>query len=242
MTAAGCTDVGKVRNQNQDAIFISAEPIGPLPNLFILADGMGGHKAGDVASASAVACFCENIRARAPEGEGFLDMLMDAATAANRLVFEKSLADESFTGMGTTLTACVISGGKCEIVHIGDSRAYKIVNGSIIQVTNDHSYVNEMIKAKQITPQEARKHPKRNVLTRVLGVGFEMEADGYVCETEPGGFILLCSDGLTDMLTDDVILETVSGNAPAEEKARALIARANGQGGLDNISVVLIEM
>ena len=133
MTVAGLTDIGKVRSQNQDAFFISTEPIGPLPNLFIVADGMGGHNAGEIASKSAVEVFCENIQ-RAAQGnnESFLDIMVSAAAEANANIYKQASSDSDYYGMGTTFTACVLSGSKCEIVHVGDSRAYIIEQGKMM--------------------------------------------------------------------------------------------------------------
>lgn len=241
MLAAGHTDIGKVRTANQDAIFVSAEPVGPLPNLFVVADGMGGHNGGDVASRRAVATFCAYIQKSAAAPDGWLDLLVAAAGEANRIVFRDSIADPALSGMGTTLTACVIGGGKCEVVHIGDSRAYMITADRITQLTNDHSYVNEMVKAGQLTPSQAREHPKRNILTRVLGTGPDMDADGYVRALTPNATILLCSDGLTNMLTDEAIGDAAAADMDITARVRLLIDEANRHGGLDNISVVLID-
>ena len=234
------TNVGKTRSVNQDAVFASAVPIGPLPNLFIVADGMGGHNGGDVASKTAVAHFCAYIRAAGDTGESFLDLLTSAANTANMAVFSQAEMNPDLAGMGTTLTACTIADGKCNIVHLGDSRAYAVVPGQIKQLTTDHSYVNEMVKAGQITQNEARDHPKRNVLTRVLGINAKMSADGYVTDAEPGSVILLCSDGLYNMVTENEITDLI--NSAPEDPAEALVAAANNNGGADNISVVVVKL
>jgi protein phosphatase len=243
MLTAGLTDIGKVRSQNQDSIFVSQEKTGPLPNLFIVADGMGGHNAGDVASQLAISSFCEYVQENTSElpAEGYLDFLITAAAEANRTVYRKAMGDFSLRGMGTTFTACTSSGGKCWVAHVGDSRAYLISGGAISQLTADHTYVNEMVKAGQLTPSQAREHPKRNILTQVLGVDAEMKADGYVCDVNAGSLVLLCSDGLTNMLGDDEIREICSESKPVGEKAKALIDSANARGGSDNISAVLID-
>jgi protein phosphatase len=241
--AAGRTDIGKLRSQNQDAIFVSLTPVGPLPHLFIVADGMGGHNAGEVASRLAVEYFTEHIRQGGPlpEADGYMDAMVSAAAAANRRVYAQSLRDYALHGMGTTFTACVAENGKCDIVHIGDSRAYWVSSGEISQLTVDHSYVNEMVKAGQLTQAQAQRHPKRNILMRVMGVDEDAPMDGYRKDCE-SGLILLCSDGLTNMLPDDTIREICVRSAALEERCEMLINEANERGGSDNISVVLIEL
>jgi len=238
MQVTGLTDIGKTRSVNQDSLFFTADPIGTLPNLFIVADGMGGHNGGEIASQKAVDAFCSYVRKTRKPASNPLDTMITAAQKANKKVYDASLVDPSLFGMGTTLTACIIFEGKCAIVHIGDSRAYLITPNHVSQLTIDHSYVNEMVKAGQLTPAEAREHPKRNVLTRVLGVDLTMVVDGYVRELEEDSYILLCSDGLTNMLTDSEIRDIVLGEHG--DKAQALIDAANENGGMDNISVILI--
>lgn len=244
MFVSSRSDIGKVRSQNQDAVFVSTEPVGPLPNLLIVADGMGGHNAGDVASSHAVLHFTEYLRRQTAADDSFLDLLVAAAAHANREVFSYSLSNTSLSGMGTTLTACVLTGYpvKCEIVHVGDSRAYLVSPDGITQLTRDHSYVCEMVKAGQLTPAEAREHPKRNVLTRVLGVDADFHADGYVYDIAEGCSVLLCSDGLTNMLTDDRIHALAYAHQTPRERVDALIAEANALGGNDNISIVLADI
>ena len=242
--ASGLTDTGKTRNLNQDAIFISAEPIGPLPNLFIVADGMGGHKGGEIASKFAIAYFTDYVRtAEDISSEDTLDLLTVAAKYANEEVLRQAELDPELSGMGTTFTACTIvlaeEYSKCNIIHIGDSRAYAITQGSVTQLTNDHSFVSEMMKAGQLSHSEAREHPKRNVLTRVLGPSLDMTADGYVYDIKQDRVILLCSDGLYNMLSEDEIRDLANNS---DKPAEALIDAANEKGGLDNISVVLVKI
>ena len=234
------TDVGKMRSINQDTVFVSTEPVGPLPNLFIVADGMGGHNGGEIASTSAVACFCDHLQASGQSlTESILDILTAAAVAANANVLSQAKISPSLSGMGTTLTACTISDNKCTIVHIGDSRAYSVTQNSITQLTNDHSYVSEMIKAGQLTENEARVHPKRNVLTKVLGISSDMTVDGYVYVMEPDSVILLCSDGLYNMISEDEIKTLIN---TSQEDACDLVAAANDGGGADNISVIVVRV
>jgi len=234
----GLTDIGKVRSANQDSIFMSAGAVGLLPNLFIVADGMGGHKGGEIASRLAISHFCEFLQEMTHSSESTLDMLITATKVANGKILEQTQKQPELLGMGTTFTGCTIKDGKCEIIHIGDSRAYVITNDNITQLTHDHSYVNEMVRAGQLTEAEARGHPKRNVLTRVLGGDPGMYADGYIYEMEPNGVILLCSDGLYNMVSDNEIKEIV---CTSENPADALVAAANANGGADNISVILVR-
>ena len=238
LKASAKTNVGKMRSVNQDTVFVSCGPVGPLPNLFIVADGMGGHNGGEIASTAAIAHFCDYISAQTDSSEGPLDLLTSAIIAANKSVLSQAEKEPELSGMGTTLTACTINGSKCNIIHIGDSRAYTVTKDTITQLTNDHSFVNEMVKAGQITQTEAREHPKRNILTKVLGINSEMSADGYVTEMEPGSVILLCSDGLYNMVPEDEIKSIIY---TSEEPADALVAAANEKGGSDNISVVVVK-
>ena len=230
------TNIGKMRTVNQDTVFVTCEQTGPVPNLFIVADGMGGHNGGEIASKTAITHFCDHIKSNTEEGT--LDLLTSAAHAANKGVLALAEKDPALAGMGTTLTACTIIDGKCFIVHIGDSRVYTVTSDTITQLTHDHSYVNEMVKAGQITQKEARKHPKRNILTRVLGIDQEMSADGYISEIKPDSFILLCSDGLYNMVPEDEIKLLINSS---QEPAAALVEAANVRGGTDNISVVVVD-
>ena len=234
------TNVGKTRSVNQDTIFVSTEPVGPLPNLFIVADGMGGHNGGDIASKAAVAHFCDHIKSSGQKlASGILDILTSAALVANSKVLSQAETNPELSGMGTTLTACTVHDGKCNIIHIGDSRVYAVTPEEITQLTQDHSYVNEMVKAGQLTRHEAREHPKRNVLTRVLGVNPDMSADGHIVDVATGSVILLCSDGLYNMVPEEEIKTLIN---TSHEPAEALVAAANDGGGLDNISAVIVKV
>ena len=246
MYAIGLTDKGQTREQNQDSIFFSTTPVGPLPNLFIVADGMGGHNAGDVASTHAVNFVKDYIRNFQVSSfvleENYLDLLVSSVQDANAKVLSLTDIDPKLTGMGTTLTACVVTQDKMLIAHVGDSRAYTIINDKITQITTDHTYVERMLKTGQITKEEADSHPKRHILTRVLGTDWLFEADGLIIPTAGHEVtILLCSDGLTNMVADDKILEIVTAAPDLDTAAAALIKEANENGGFDNISAVLIN-
>jgi protein phosphatase len=208
---------------------------------------MGGHKAGDVASILAVEKFCEFIREFPAQdfvqADNFLDLLVSAAQSAGEEVTKKAGSDESMNGMGTTLTACVIVNEKIFIVHIGDSRAYTVNFNGMKQLTTDHTFVNELIQLGKVTEEEAKTHPKRHVLTKVLGSasGF-LEVDGIVREIGDATAILLCSDGLSNMLDEITMMKIINGLGYVEHRTRYLIEEANKRGGHDNISAVLIDV
>jgi len=246
MHVFGLTDIGQLRSQNQDAIFFHKTQIGPLPNLFIVADGMGGHKAGEIASTKAIEFLKKYIcDFKVPEivlPENYLDLLVTAVQDTNRKVCEMGENNPEMQGMGTTLTACVITDDKIMIAHVGDSRAYSFANGKLNQLTNDHSYVEQMVQSGQLTAAEALTHPKRNMLTRVLGMSESFEVDGLTLPLKGIESVLLCSDGLTNMLKDSLIESIVSGTDFVEHRTKFLIEEANSRGGHDNISAVLIDI
>jgi len=246
MHVFGLTDKGMVREQNQDAIFLTPDRIGPLPNLFVVADGMGGHNAGDVASAQAISRFCAYIEdfplAQLVQPGDYLDLLVNAAQDANASVFAKSRESEAMAGMGTTFTACVIENGRALNVHVGDSRIYAIKPDKITQLTTDHTYVTQMVKLGKMTAEEARKHPKRNMITSALGTDSSLGLDGTAPELFGTTTVLLCSDGLTDMIDDAGILDIVNRPGFVEDRTQMLVDEANLRGGRDNISVILIDI
>lgn len=246
MYAAGLTDTGKKREQNQDAIFVSNEPIGPLPNLYILADGMGGHNAGDVASTKAVdhvKKYIQNFKAaKFVKPENFLDLLVTATQEANGKVFAMSEKNENMRGMGTTLIACTIHDGKIMMVHVGDSRAYVVSPTGITQITQDHTFVQQMLEKGQLTEAQASVHPKRHVITKALGIAGPLEVDGIVRLVGDAKTIILCSDGLSDMLDDPGIKNIVDVVGFPEQRVKFLIEEANMRGGYDNISAILIDV
>jgi protein phosphatase len=246
MYAAGFTDIGVARSANQDAVFVCNQPIGPFPNLFIVADGMGGHKAGDVASSMAVENFSGFIRNFAAQDfvqqENYLDLLVSAAQYADGEIVKKADEDEAMQGMGTTLTACVITNEKIFIVHIGDSRVYAVNHHGMTQLTTDHTFAQELLQSGRVSEEEARVHPKRHVLTRVLGVPGFLNVDGLVHELGNAASILLCSDGLSNMLDEESMMRTINGIGYVENRTRNLIEKANEKGGLDNISAILIDV
>jgi len=242
MNALGKTHKGIKRTNNEDAYIILTEQISCLSNLYIVADGMGGHQAGEIASSDAIKAFCDYIRSRDCEIEDILDFLTDATKHANREIFEKSCKDPAFTGMGTTFTACTIKDSKGYVSHIGDSRIYIVNENGIKMLTTDHSYVQEMVKAGELTQEEADCHPIRNALTRALGTSVDLQVDGYIFDVKRGDKILMCTDGLTNMISENEIKDIVQGSENLEEATEELIRMANENGGADNITNILIEV
>jgi protein phosphatase len=239
------TDVGKVRHNNEDSIFVSNEPVGALPNLYIVSDGMGGHNAGEVASQKGIAFFRDYIEHMASmDGDvDIMEELARGASYANEKVFEISMTDHAFSGMGATFSLCVLDRGKLYAAHIGDSRIYLIKkDGGIERLSTDHTYVNEMVKAGEITENEARSHPQRHLITRALGTEETLKIDRIVKDVSSGDFALICSDGLSNMVQDDMISGIICESSGLNEKCERLLGLANENGGEDNISVVLIEV
>lgn len=238
MKSDGKTDIGKKRTQNQDSIFFTDEPIGPLPNLYIVADGMGGHKAGDVASKTAIECVTEYVKESTLNNS--VSVLKRAIIYANDKIYKMAKENKDLNGMGTTFVAAVCEDNVLYAANIGDSRIYHL-RDDIKQVSLDHSLVEELIRTGQLERNKGRNHPEKNIITRALGIADDVVTDFFEIELQENDKILLCSDGLTNMLEDDEIKEIVFEN---EENPKAavdkLIDRANYYGGKDNISVVLV--
>jgi protein phosphatase len=230
LQVSAATDVGQVRTVNEDGYLVD-EPLG----LIAVADGVGGHAAGEVASATAL----EALRAALRSGRS----LREAIEEANEAVFTKALADEEFRGMGTTLTAGTMAAGGTFIVgHVGDSRAYLLRDGEFRQLTTDHSRVQEMVDDGRITADEAAVHPMRNVITRALGMDPTVDVDIYPVELRPGDRVLFCSDGLTGMLRDDLVGAELRRDTDLARVAARLVDAANSAGGEDNITVVVASV
>ena len=227
---AGVTDVGRVRDGNEDGFIDQADRLG----LVAVADGMGGHRAGEVASATAL----EALRASVANGQS----LRDAIEGANDAVLEKSESDLELHGMGTTLTAGMLgSDGYLVVGHVGDSRAYLARDGALTQITTDHSLVEEMVRDGVLTPEQAEVHPQRSTITRALGIDPRVDVDEYPIELQPGDRILFCSDGLTTMVRPDEIAGILSREPDPKRAAQLLVDAANAAGGEDNITAVIIE-
>lgn len=238
LKAWGMKDVGRCRDVNQDYIYVSEEPVGNLPNLFLVADGMGGHKAGDLASEYTVLQVCE--AAEKCMRDIPLQILKSAFQYANQKLIEKSWESPAYSGMGTTLVAVTVKDGTAYVANVGDSRLYKI-GDQIEQITEDHSLVEEMVRMGEISKEEARNHPEKNIITRAIGVTETVEPDYFDTELEKGECLLLCSDGLSNMVSDSQIKDILDHRQDLRSGAEELVRTANLNGGKDNIAVVLIE-
>jgi PPM family protein phosphatase len=237
MKVAARCDIGRVRNNNEDCLLVD-EPLG----LLIVADGMGGHAGGEVASAMAVAAIAGYLKGRlaGPEPDGQTAALLQAAIhTANEVILTNAHAHRELRNMGTTVVLALCHGDQVHIAHVGDSRAYLLQHGELCQLTEDHSVVAQLIKAGQLTPRKARSHPFRHQITRSLG-SREAVAELRCVTWGQGDYLLLCSDGLTNMVQDHHIAELIrQGGTDVQATCEALVTRANANGGKDNISVIL---
>lgn len=239
MKAYALTDTGRVRQMNQDFLFASTEPVGPLPNLFIVADGMGGHRAGDFASRYLVEHLVEHISNS--RDTGVVSILRNGIETVNGELYELAATREELLGMGTTLVAASIEDGVLYAVNVGDSRLYEIERSGIHQITRDHSFVEEMVSKGQMDRNSREYNIQKNIITRAVGIERRVEADFFEVPLKGGEYVLLCSDGLTNMVDDSAIFRLVLLPGPLQMKAKALIALANQNGGKDNIAVVLVD-
>ncbi|MBR3645514.1 MAG: Stp1/IreP family PP2C-type Ser/Thr phosphatase [Lachnospiraceae bacterium] len=238
MIAFGTTDIGQKRTINQDSIFVSETSIGKLPNLFIVADGMGGHKAGDVASRTSVETFVDFVSHT--EMSDPVSIIDAAIKQANDKVFELASSNPDYVGMGTTFVVASVIEDKVYIANVGDSRLY-LINNDIVQITRDHSLVEEMVSIGELARTEARTHLKKNIITRAVGVEQNVVADIFQIDIQDGDKLLLCSDGLSNMVEDYDIKRVVTGGRSVKESVLQLVDMANANGGKDNISAVLIQ-
>ena len=227
----GRTDVGRQRSANEDALVLS-------PPFFAVADGMGGARAGEVASSLAAGVFSDEVdSSELPETQ-----LTNIVQEANRRIFELASTDESHRGMGTTLTAAKVHEGEVSVGHVGDSRAYLLRDGALEQLTRDHSLVAELERTGQITAEAAEHHPQRSIITRALGPEPRVDVDTYTVTGRDGDLFLICSDGLTSMVTDDELASILRSPGSLDDTAEALVRAANQSGGKDNITVVLFRL
>jgi protein phosphatase len=243
MTSVGKTSAGKVRINNEDTIYVSTKRVGALPNLFIVADGMGGHKAGEVASYLAVKSFIDFVmQGNVCAYNAILDFLKLATEHANKEIFTTAHNSVELQGMGTTFSSCVLLNNIAFITHLGDSRVYKINYKGISQLTEDHTYVNEMCKLGKMTRKQALTSRNKNLITKALGIDLSVSIDAFTVQLSNDDKLLLCSDGLTNMVSDIEILNILNDdNIRIENKVDKLIDVACVAGGFDNISVILIE-
>ena len=232
MIVGAKSDVGRVREANEDSYLVH-EP------LFVVADGMGGHTAGDVASSTAVEIISEGSDQASPENPDTLATLIRNANAA---IYEKSSQDPSLRGMGTTCTLVLLDGAQAHIAHVGDSRAYLLRDGRLRQVTEDHTLVARMVKEGRLQPEEAEHHPQRSIITRALGVDADVEVDLDRLELREGDRLVMCSDGLSSMVDDEIIQRTALEAPDPQSAADALVQQALEAGGEDNVTVVVIDV
>lgn len=239
LTSFSRTDIGNTRKLNQDYIYTTQDKIGNLTNLFIVADGMGGHAAGDYASRTAVETIVKYIENSFEKNS--LKLLTKAVETANNEVYTEALLNRRLEGMGTTIVAATFVGRYLQAINVGDSRLYIIRDKEIRQVSVDHSLVEEMIKSGGIAREQARNHPDKNIITRAVGVKSTVEPDTYTEELKDGDYVLLCSDGLTNMVPDEEIAEIIVKEEKVDEAVKKLIEKANENGGRDNISAMLVK-
>lgn len=234
------SDIGKVREMNQDNYYISDQDNDI--NLYIVADGMGGYKGGEIASKMAIDCtknyILNNFDSIKKEKENIVELINSAIEYANMAIYEKSKEIDDYNGMGTTIDLCLIYGGKLYIGHVGDSRVYRLRNEFFRKLTVDHSYVEQLVKQGNITKEEAYNHPKKNMLTKALGCTAFVEPDVLVKGFQKGDILLMCTDGLTNMVRENQIYDIIKRNP--RESADALVNKANEHGGIDNVTAVII--
>ena len=238
MEAYALTDIGRVRTMNQDYIYSSPEKVGSLPNLFLVADGMGGHRAGDYASRFAVENLVIYIN-RAGDGSPVMQLKKGIETV-NGMLYEESLKREELKGMGCTLVAGVVEDNILYVANVGDSRLY-LINQGIQQLSKDHSLVEEMVRLGGIKPEEAKHHPDKNIITRAIGAKADVDVDFYEHRLKRGDIILMCTDGLSNMVEDEELFHIVQGSRDIVEAGEMLVEAAKENGGTDNIGVVLFE-
>ena len=245
LAVAARTDTGMIRSGNEDSFF--AEPrngqLAVEGGLFVVADGMGGHAAGEVASEMAVELLSRSLAGvRDLRTDGATAEVSDALKRANRAVYDRTIAEVEKQGMGTTASVLIVAGGRYLIGQVGDSRIYLLRDGDLKQITKDHSYVQEQVDAGVLTPEQARYHPYSNVITRCVGASAEVEPDTYEGEIKTGDLFLIASDGLTGMVDDRRLLRLLSSRATPQRLVEALISEANGRGGLDNITAIVVQV
>lgn len=238
LSSYAMTDIGRTRLVNQDYVFSCLEPIGNLPNLFIVADGMGGHQAGDFASSYSVKKFLESVSLSLQKHPH--KIFEDAIRYANRELIEKSRENPELKGMGTTMVALTIVDDKAYAANVGDSRLY-LMEKELTQITVDHSLVQEMIRLGELTKESARNHPDKNIITRAVGAGKRINADYFEFAFTRDSVLLMCSDGLSNMVDDGQLAVLLKSAKSPEKIGKKLIETANINGGRDNIAVIVIN-
>ena len=239
MKAFSITNIGMQRKVNQDYVYCSKDAIGSLPNLYIVADGMGGHKAGDYASRCCVESMIQEVKGDSLKSP--VSILEHAIQKANETVLRESKKNIEYEGMGTTVVAATIVGDTLHVGNIGDSRLY-VIRDRIEQITQDHSLVETMVRTGELMPEDARFHPNKNIITRALGTNEDVKADFFEVKLEKADTILLCSDGLSNMVEDREIERIVKETQDVEKASETLVDLANQNGGTDNIAIVMIQI
>ncbi len=240
MKSFGITDVGKKRKMNQDYLFFTDHPLGCFPNLYIVADGMGGHKAGDKASSYSVTRFVE-LAKKMDEGHPFMTM-GQLLKQVNEELYRISTQQEEYAGMGTTFVAATVKDDVVYIMNVGDSRLYFYDGEEIRQITMDHSLVEELVRAGQLSPEESKNHPQKNIITRAVGVYDTIQPDFFKIPIKKKQSILLCSDGLSNMVDDVKLRDILAEEISLKEKVEKCKEEALFFGGNDNIAVIIAEM
>lgn len=244
------TDRGQVRPANEDSLFAGplAEQGGASVILLAIADGMGGYQAGEVASQMAVHSVCRYLESRAcdwpsPEsGQEWLELIRSAMTQANQEILLAGNSNDQYNGMGTTMTAALVVGDRLYLGHVGDSRLYHLGSGSLHQITNDHSLVGELVRNGELSSDEAMTHPQRNLLIRALGTDGKVVIDTISLELSAGDSLLLCTDGLSNLVRASELAVALTGTEAAEQIAARLVEQANSRGGYDNVSVIIARV
>ncbi|MEJ7810210.1 MAG: Stp1/IreP family PP2C-type Ser/Thr phosphatase [Gemmatimonadaceae bacterium] len=240
LAVAARTDTGMIRSGNEDNFF--ADVI-ESRGLFIVADGMGGHAAGEVASEMAVDILSRELaQMRELNGDGVGEQIAGALKRANRAIYDRTTTESDKQGMGTTASVLIVASGRYRIGQVGDSRIYLLRGGELRQLTKDHSYVQEQVDAGVLTPEQARYHPYSNVITRCVGASADVEPDTFDGPVQEGDVFLVASDGLTGMVDDRRLHRLLSSRASPQRLVEALISEANGRGGLDNITAIVIQV
>ena len=237
--SAAITNIGQKRRVNQDSYLVQENPVGNLPDLFVVADGMGGHRAGDYASRFTVERLRTKIES-APETD-MRSMVARVLHEINTELRTIAASDEAYYGMGTTCVLCTIDGSRLQVANIGDSRLYIAGKDGMRQVTVDHSLVEEMVLAGGISEASARIHPDKNIITRAIGAENGLNIDFFAAQLSEGELVLMCTDGLTNMVEDRRISAVLKEEATLEEKVRKLVSEANRNGGRDNITALLVD-
>jgi len=243
MTVWGYTDVGQVRQNNQDSFYTEILEDGRA--MCVVCDGMGGAKAGNVASRLAANAFVEHAKSLLRPGlkcKDVEEIVIDSLSAANQSVNDMAISDVFYNGMGTTLVSAITAEDGIVIINVGDSRAYLINKEGIYRITRDHSVVEDMVEMGKITEEEAKEHPGKNLITRAVGTDESVSGDVYTVEAEKNSYILMCSDGLTNLVSDQEILYEVLYGDDVSKCCKRLVDIANSRGGFDNITAVLLEI